>query len=66
MNKLRLELDVAERRLNTLEDKIIPTEEDTIRDMILKNSQTEAELEKEKAKGTKLNAQVEFLQKELK
>ena len=60
------ELEDAESRLNVLEDKIVPTEEDTIREMILKNSKTEAELVKEKEKGTRLNAQVEFLKSELK
>jgi len=50
------ELEDAESRLNVLEDKIVPTEEDSIREMILKNSKTEAELVKEKEKGKRLNA----------
>jgi len=44
------------RRLSVLEDKIVPTEEDTIREMILKNSNTQAELVQEKEKSTRLNA----------
>jgi len=44
-----------------MEDKTIPTEEDTIREMILRTSKTEGELQKEKEKASRLNAQVEFL-----
>ena len=60
------ELEHAVRRLSLLEDKIVPTEEDNIREMILKNSNTQAELVQEKEKSTRLNAQVEFLKNELK
>ena len=60
------QLESSERRLDSMEDKTIPTEEDTIREMILRTSKTEGELQKEKEKASRLNAQVEFLQKDLK
>jgi len=44
IKKLESELESVERRLNLLEDKTVPTEEDTIREMILKTRKMEGEL----------------------